>query len=163
MIQFKEGVARFNFRAASVLIHQEHVLIHKNIKDTFWALPGGRVEFFEHSHLTVEREFKEELGWTVNAIRPLFYLENFFTYNHEQYHEISNIFLMDFADNTTPFVPEVDFYGIEQDTCLVFRWIPLSQISQYDLKPAIIAKALQQPLPSTLQFLTHSELSSTPE
>lgn len=46
MLRFDSGSSRFNFRSVAVLIDQGHVLLHRSLKEEFWALPGGRVEFF---------------------------------------------------------------------------------------------------------------------
>jgi len=49
MICFDTEHGRFNFRSVAIIIHDAHVLIHRAVADEFWALPGGRVEFFETS------------------------------------------------------------------------------------------------------------------
>ena len=61
VLKFDVGDSCFNYRSAAVIIHDDHVLIHKSEKDYFWSLPGGRVEFFESSEDTIAREIYEEL------------------------------------------------------------------------------------------------------
>ena len=53
---------KLNVRAAGVIIHNEKLLVHKNINSNHYALVGGRVEIGESSIETVKREIKEELG-----------------------------------------------------------------------------------------------------
>lgn len=69
-----------------MIIHDDHVLIHRSEKDDFWALPGGRVEFFETSEDTIPREIQEELGLDSSAVRLLWHVENFFEYIGKKLH-----------------------------------------------------------------------------
>jgi len=112
MLSFDTEKGKFNFRSGAVIVHDEHVLLHKAEEDEFWALPGGRVEFHEFSNNTVTREISEELGWSSNVDRHLWYLENFFEYNGCLCHEISNIYLVS-LQNPPSIKSEVDFRGIE--------------------------------------------------
>jgi 8-oxo-dGTP pyrophosphatase MutT (NUDIX family) len=47
VLTFDVEEKRFNFRSVAVIVHDEYVLIHKSADNDFWALPGGRVEFFD--------------------------------------------------------------------------------------------------------------------
>lgn len=49
---------------------------------------GGTIEFGEYGAETVAREFREELGATVTSIRYLGTVENLFTYDGQQQHEL---------------------------------------------------------------------------
>ena len=53
---------KLNIRAAGVIIHNEKVLVHRNINSDHYALIGGRVGIGESSADTVKREIEEELG-----------------------------------------------------------------------------------------------------
>ena len=53
---------KLNVRAAGLLIHNNKVLVHKNLNSDHYALLGGRVEIGEDSAKTLKREVKEELG-----------------------------------------------------------------------------------------------------
>ena len=66
-VRFQTGSKRFNYRAAGILIEQDHVLLHKQVDDQYWALPGGRVELGEQARDTIVREMKEELGYEVHV------------------------------------------------------------------------------------------------
>ena len=52
---------KLNIRAAGVIIHNEKVLVHRNINSDHYALIGGRVGIGESSADTVKREIEEEL------------------------------------------------------------------------------------------------------
>ena len=52
---------KLNIRAAGVIIHNNKILVHRNINSNHYALIGGRVEIGEDSETTVKREIMEEL------------------------------------------------------------------------------------------------------
>ncbi|MFQ3231776.1 NUDIX hydrolase [Reinekea sp.] len=158
MLKFDVGDKRFNYRSAAVIIHDGHVLIHKSEKDNFWALPGGRVEFFESSEDTIPREMLEELGLEASVIRLLWHVENFFVYSGKKFHEVANYFLAEFA-NAPSIQSEVDFAGIEAEVNLLFRWVPVAKISDYVLKPSFLIKGIQN-MPSSVEYIKFNELDT---
>ena len=56
------GDYKLNVRTAGVIIHNNKILVHKNVNSEHYALVGGRVEIGENSVDTIKREIKEELG-----------------------------------------------------------------------------------------------------
>ncbi|MCP4537032.1 MAG: NUDIX domain-containing protein [Chloroflexi bacterium] len=56
--------------------------------DIFYRPLGGCIEFGEHGHEAVRREFREELNVELVEIRYLVTMENIFTYQGKQGHEI---------------------------------------------------------------------------
>ncbi|WOD07811.1 NUDIX hydrolase [Marinomonas sp. GJ51-6] len=158
MLRFDEGDKRFNFRSAAVLIHDDHVLIHRSGKDVFWALPGGRVEFFETSEDTIVREIQEELGLDSSAVRLVWHVENFFDYAGKKFHEVSNYFLVELTDHPK-YESERDFSGIEEELDLIFRWVPVSKLSEYVVKPSFLVEGIQN-LPITTKYIKFNELST---
>lgn len=77
MITIEYGGTRFNYRVAGVLVRGNMVLLHKEEKDQYWYLPGGRCELMETSVETLVREFREEANATVTVQRLLWVIENF--------------------------------------------------------------------------------------
>jgi ADP-ribose pyrophosphatase YjhB (NUDIX family) len=67
---------------------------------------GGGIEFGELGHDAVRREIREELGVELNEVRHLATIENIFTCNGEDGHEIVMLYEAVFADET--------LYGTEQ-------------------------------------------------
>ena len=53
---------KLNIRAAVIIIHNNKILVHKNINSDHCTLIGGRVEIGEDSESTVKREVQEELN-----------------------------------------------------------------------------------------------------
>ena len=77
-------------------------------QSTFYRALGGGVEFGETSRVALEREFQEEIQAELTNIRYLNCIENLFTFDGRQGHEIIQLYQCDFAD------PQ--FYQIESLT-----------------------------------------------
>ncbi|WP_347332989.1 NUDIX hydrolase [Marinimicrobium locisalis] len=158
MLKFDVGDSCFNYRSAAVIIHDDHVLIHRSEKDDFWALPGGRVEFFESSEDTIAREIFEELGVETLTRRLLWHVENFFEYTDKKYHEVSNYFLAELLADPN-IVPEKDFPGVEVDLDLIYRWVPVSKLSEYVIKPVFLIEGIKN-MPSSVEYIKSNELGT---
>ncbi|WP_193194797.1 NUDIX hydrolase [Nostoc sp. MG11] len=102
-------------------------------QDTFYRALGGGVEFGETSHVALEREFQEEIQADLTNIRYLGCIENLFTFNGRQGHEIIQLYQCDFA--------EPKFYQLES---LIFSesethkhralWIEISRFKSGELR-----------------------------
>jgi ADP-ribose pyrophosphatase YjhB (NUDIX family) len=119
----------FYYRVAGVAVTETHVLLHRSEIDDFWALPGGRVELGEASTAALVRELQEEMDARVVVERLLWVVENFFTYQQYQVHELGLYYLIQLPDETRLQAPR--FTGIERDQSigprefkLDFRWFP---------------------------------------
>ena len=62
MLDFRQKASNLTFARLEILIERDHVLLHKQREDHYWALPGGGIELGERSKDAVVREFEEELG-----------------------------------------------------------------------------------------------------
>ena len=65
---------------------------------TFYRAMGGGVDFGETSLEALEREFQEEIQAKLTNISYLGCLENLFTFNGKQGHELLQVYQCDFAD-----------------------------------------------------------------
>jgi 8-oxo-dGTP pyrophosphatase MutT (NUDIX family) len=137
---FYMETAVFNYRVAAIMIVDNHVLIHKQVKDEHWALPGGRVELLEDSQTSIVREVKEELGIDVKVDRLLWFTENFFDYNNKNYHEIGLYYSVSPTDGIFSMQNEA-FFGEEGDR-LIYQWVPISELENIMLYPEFIKKSL---------------------
>lgn len=66
--------------------------------ETFYRLIGGGIEFGETGKDALKREFTEELGVEINVKKRLGVLENLFTFEDQQGHEICLLYSMEFSD-----------------------------------------------------------------
>jgi len=67
---------------------------------------GGHVEFGEYAVDTVHREFREEIGQELTAVRLAGVLENIFQWGGTPQHEIVFIFTAALADEAADEIPE---------------------------------------------------------
>jgi 8-oxo-dGTP pyrophosphatase MutT (NUDIX family) len=144
------GEQTLNCRTAGIIVKDNHILLHKNKKDSFWTLIGGRIQLGEDSAQAVKREFEEELGITVEAKRLLWTVENFFTYKSRLYHEFSFIYLLhDVEDKVAEVVSS-------QAETFQYEWIPFEKMKELTLKPAFLQKKLLH-LPAAPEHLIYKE------
>lgn len=125
----------FNYRVAGIFVKDGHVLIHRNVRDDFWALPGGRVTLGEEAATALARELYEELNMRVTDTSFAFVHENLFTYNDQPFHEIGLYF---YVDGDLP-LQDGDFYGPEGDH-LIYRWQKLDRLQDVTLYPEVLAQ-----------------------
>jgi 8-oxo-dGTP pyrophosphatase MutT (NUDIX family) len=158
MLSFDVGDGRFQVRAAAIIRRGDHLLIHRATQDTFWALPGGRIEIFEDGATTLVREIAEEMACTAEA-GPLRYLvENFFELGGRQTHELGLFFE---AVLTAPFPfseNDICHRCIDGDSELEFRWVAArpEALRRYDFKPAVLIPHLCAPAAGLRHFTQRS-------
>ncbi|MBA2174790.1 NUDIX hydrolase [Halobacillus locisalis] len=147
-IRFQLGKTRFNYRSAGILIQNDHVLLHRHKDDSYWALPGGGVEIGESTKESVVREWKEELAVEIKVKSTAFIVEQFFTYRDRPMHELGFYYNM-----TTPtsLFQKGRFHGMEGDH-LIYQWLPLDEIEEYDIRPAFLRDRLRK-LPEETEHL----------
>lgn len=132
-INFKFDKQRFNHRAAAIIVKDGHLLIHRNVRDAFWALPGGRIQMMESGEAAVIREINEELGWTAHVSRFLFVHENFFVYDDVSFHEVGFYYEVELPGDIA--VTTEEFYGVEGED-LLYRFVPIEELGEVELYPA---------------------------
>lgn len=133
---------RFQVRAAAIVIHAGHLLVHRAPADDYWALPGGRVEVGEEASATVVREMKEELGEEVVCTQLLHVAENFFDLAGQRNHEIGFYFLVSLPEASRYLDKTQTYWGIEDDVQLEFRWVALKELAAINLRPTFLQASL---------------------
>jgi ADP-ribose pyrophosphatase YjhB (NUDIX family) len=154
IIRLEQDGKVFNFRAASVILHGGRVLMHRAEGETFWTLPGGRVELHENAGLSLQREMLEELGVEVQVERLLWVVENFFEYLGKQFYELGFYFLVALPEDSSLFRFQEPFYGDEEGLLLTFQWFPLDELGPLSILPSFLGTALVE-LPETTQHIVH--------
>ena len=142
MISVHLNGQRFQLRAAAVLIHAEHLLVHRAPGDEYWALPGGRIEVGEEASVTIVREMKEELGEEVACGRLLHVAENFFDLAGQRNHEIGFYFLASLPESSSYFDKTRTYSGVESHLRLEFRWFALAELESINLRPTFLRASL---------------------
>ena len=156
-IMFDKDNVRFNYRVAGVAIHNNTVLLVRMKEFSWWTLLGGRVEMMERSDEALLREMKEELGTEVKIERLLWTTENFHGDETRYGHEINMFYLMMLPQNCH--MMKCDEYATEDDgTPILFKWIPRSEISQVEVYPSFLKKALLK-LPEKTEHIIWNEIN----
>lgn len=136
---FKTENAIFNYRVAGVWLYKNHVLLHRDVNDFLWSLPGGRVKIGEDSQNAIKREFEEELGIKINVGKLIWSVENFFEYNSNKFHEIGFYY---FISNVPKDFDSKIFNGKEGDR-LIYRWTPIEELPSLELYPKFLKTELK--------------------
>jgi 8-oxo-dGTP pyrophosphatase MutT (NUDIX family) len=157
VIRFDQGTRRFNYRVAGVAIHDGFVLLHRLDGDPFWTLPGGRAEHGETAEQTIRREMFEELGTSVDVVRLLWLVENFFEYDGLDYHELALYFLLRFPPGSGP-LRAAAFDGTEAGAPLRFEWcsVDYRQLAKRPLLPAFLPEGLTH-LPASIVHIVQRD------
>ena len=142
MSVFAADSGHLNYRVVGVCIHDDHVLLHREEKDDFWVMPGGRPLLFEAARDTLAREMDEEISTRVEVGRLLWVVENFFEYAGARMHEISFYFQMSLPEISPYRDGRMDFEGQEGEITLFFHWFPIDLIDGVHLRPTFLRTAL---------------------
>ena len=142
MISFRVNSHRFHLRAGAIVLDGGHLLLHRLEEDKFWAIPGGRVEAGEEGSRTIVREFKEELGLTVECIGLLGIGENFFEYQGEPHHEVGLYFSVSLPTETPIRDKQRVHLGVEGHKRLEFKWFALGEIQYIDFRATALRDSL---------------------
>ena len=111
-ISFNVEDYRLNIRSAVIIIHNNKILLHRDIRKKQYNLPGGRVEIGEDSKTTVIREIKEELGKDIILNGYAATIENFFIMDNRKNHEIMFIHFGEFKDKKDKQISKIDEYNL---------------------------------------------------
>lgn len=90
-------------------------------QERFWVPVGGRVEFGESSDRAVIREVREELDAEVTDLRLLGVLENLFTFDGDDAHEVVFVYDARFVDDTL--YEDGPLIGVEADAKFTACWV----------------------------------------
>jgi ADP-ribose pyrophosphatase YjhB (NUDIX family) len=145
MLSFDQGHQRFQVRAAAVIRHAGHVLLHRLEPDDFWALPGGRLTMGEEAGSAIVREMHEELGEAVVCGPLLYVAESFFGPTTRPYHELGLYFETSLAADSRLLALDATHHGQEGEQLLIFRWFPEQSLGAVDLRPAFLRGVLRDP------------------
>ena len=133
---------KLNVRAAGIIIHNNKLLIHRNINKDHYALIGGRIEIGENSEDAVKREIQEELGKEIEITGDAATIENFFEMDSQKYHEIMFVHKVEFVNEEDKKI-ETTIENIEGKDYLKYEWVDLDKLDEYPLRPQIIKEVIK--------------------
>jgi len=102
---------------------------------------GGSVEFGETAEAAVIREFREELGVTVQVIGPPVFMENIYTHEGSIGHEIVAIFNVKFPEAAFVGETRIEFHEDNGTTCFA-EWHALDTLDLPD-RPQLFPTGLK--------------------
>lgn len=132
---------KLNMRAAVIIIHNNKILVHKNVNYDHYALVGGRIMIGENSSETVKREILEELGKEIVIEEYIATLENFFEMKRTKYHEIMFVYKAEFKNEEDRYI-ESKMENREGKNYLEYEWIELDKINECKILPETIKEIL---------------------
>jgi ADP-ribose pyrophosphatase YjhB (NUDIX family) len=142
VIAYDVGQKRFNYRVAGIAYRNGAVLLQRLDGDDNWFLPGGRIEMLETATAALAREIGEEFGVEPQIGTLLWVVENFFTLDGRNFHELGLYFTIELPE-TVP--TDGEFKVVEPDQTLWNRWVPLAELAHQKVVPAFLKNALQNP------------------
>ena len=134
---------KLNIRAGVVIIHDNKILLHRNVNSDHYALPGGRVEIGESSEKTVKREIMEETGKEIELTGYVATIENFFEMEGRRYHEIFFVHQAEFKDEKDRKIVDT-IKNIEGKDYLKYEWIDLDEKDRCPLLPKVLEEILRK-------------------
>lgn len=150
--------------ARALILHRGHVLFLHAVEPgrEFFFLPGGGVAHGETMAAACEREVLEETGLTVRATRPLF-LREFIAARHEHraafmpedQHIMALIFLCGLTPQDAHMEPaQLGRFRRDRGAPSVqgLRWLPVGEISGYEIHPPHLKTALASGFSDGLVF-----------
>lgn len=143
---FRSGKDWFRYRVGAVIISGEYALFAYSEQENYYYSVGGGVHIGEHSEDAVLRETMEETGMKLEIERPLCIVENFFlgteaALNGLNCHALEFYYLMKPAEKTEINVKSVTAGGVSEE----MRWLPISRLDDYDIRPKIAVKLAKEP------------------
>ena len=136
---------KLKVRANGVIINDGKVLMCSINNNGFWCCPGGHIHLGEDSKTAVIREINEEVEIKFDDARLITFMESFFAgKNDKRFHELSFYYLM---QGRVPEEKVKDYSYDENDegkmVHLEFKWIPLSDIDKFDVRPKDFMQVLK--------------------
>lgn len=144
MLSFSVDNTNVMVRTAGLAVRDGHVLLQRLADQSFWFLPGGRIEANETSAEALRREMREELSAEVQPERLLWIVEHFFIDALlARFHELGFYWSMRFPDdspwNQLEGVRNVFVDGHEME----YAWHPIAQLRTLTVYPEFLPDGLQ--------------------
>lgn len=139
---------RVSLRVGAIVLRGDDVLVCRIREKDWWFLPGGRIKTNESSVMAVKRELREEIGESLQTVRPALCSENFYELDGQHFHEICMYYEVQWQPDRV----------LKQQTGAqeVFDWIARKDVSKINLKPDFIGGYIVNPSPN-LELIIHRD------
>lgn len=125
---------RLRVSVRSICIHSGALLVQRHADDpaSYHAFIGGGLETGERMEDRIRSEYREETGRVVVRARYLFVVENRVRTPAGILHSLEHYFAV-----------ELDSYDVRsREAHLVQCWLPLDELSSYDVRPRVVRDAI---------------------
>lgn len=126
-----------NIRSAVMIIHNNKLLVHRNLNKNHFCIPGGRIELGEDSITTAKREIEEELQKEIEITGHIATIENFFKMDNRKYHEIMFVHKAEFINEDDKKI-EYTMSNMEGNDYLKYVWLDLDNLDNYSILPVCV-------------------------
>ena len=135
----------FRYRVGGIIISDGKMLFVNSNLGNYYYLIGGGVQIGESSEESIIRELQEEVGLLTHVSYLSAVCENFFTKaidenEHIMCHTLELYYKVEIEDAT--------YLKTQTDLGEQLVWIPLKEICNYNIKPSIIVKRVEDILNS---------------
>ena len=124
----------FLFRAAGIWKRDGKVLMQTD-GESGWAFPGGHVQLGETAAQSLKRELSEELGVEIKVGPLLFVSEDAFEWRGVNWQSVCLYFEVDANSLPHHHIP-VAGPSVERGSPVIFDWLPVSNLEEYETYPA---------------------------
>ncbi len=128
----------FHYRVRALILSGDYVLIQRAKGSSTTFLPGGRVEILEPATEALVREFKEEIGATINVDSFLGVIENAWVQDDGHNCEINLVFSATTSDLSH------DIPVISKEDHIEFEWCHVDQLAGKVLLPESLQKFIPE-------------------
>jgi ADP-ribose pyrophosphatase YjhB (NUDIX family) len=154
----------YHYRAAGVIVWNEHILLRRSESDDFWSLPGGRMRLYEQAISALQRELQHQTSVAPVVGRLIWVVNGYFQTQGVLQHEVGLYHLVNFPRESAIYRLDTPFYGYEepnQSQRLVFQWFPRQAglLEQLPLLPKFLARAVEK-LPVNPEYIVLRETNA---
>lgn len=117
-----------------------------SVKQDYFCRPlGGGIEFGESSEEAMLREISEEIGTDVENLNLIKVIENIFTYEGKQWHEVVFVYDAEFIDKSWYEKEKLTCYESSINTKFPAKWMSLAEIEKQNIRlvPPCLASLLK--------------------
>ena len=129
LFQTENGVC--DFRCAGLLIQDGKVLLQRDGNE--YAVPGGHVQFGETGAEAVVREFREELGVSVQCGNVLWTEECFWQWKGKLNHTLSFYYSVSLKEDSE--LPPQGFWRMKDHPHVEMGWVALEEVKGLKVYP----------------------------
>ena len=126
-----------------IIVSDNKILLCKNLKHSYYFLPGGHIEGGENADSAFRREVVEELGKVTKDIKFVAEVKNSYLEEDKEHGEVIYVYLATLED----------YENIKSlENHIAFDWVPISEFDSTNFKPENAKKDILQSIKENKVF-----------